>query len=369
MKKETFNQKPNAEAKTGYVKASKTENKLFNGDNLRLDFKAMKTLSDKPLGSTDKIFLAIKDETTYMAAITSRGFKLVSDNNQIYSKRFSRETRHFRQVLYINHLDCFLILLPNGKLYKKDIDQADPYPFLELNELTSGYQYNLKYSTASKKLILLKDWVYIAVFNLERKKEEVCVSVQAHYGDPVIDFKIFGKEENMVVSATRKGHLNLHIFNLGMKKVLATNHFEIKNVSKDKNESLNSISACGVSEYFAVEVGSGLFALSRILVFRRSMNRLIKMAELDLSSQKISESSGLRFGGQAAEHFLWVVFNHSNPYVTQFYHYNSVLNELREVDKRKTYSFNALPRELHRINNVFFYPSSSGCLITLNLTF
>ena len=113
-------------------------------------------------------YMVIKNQTSYAIATTDKGMKVVDKNREIFSGRLPSYPTRLSDLVYIDHLDCYL-LNSGWKLYRKDIDENPHYAFMNIS-CGGGLGVNLIYSNLNKRLIIPRYSKGIAVVNLERKQ-------------------------------------------------------------------------------------------------------------------------------------------------------------------------------------------------------
>ena len=321
--------------KSGNGKTPKTTTKEFREANLAVIVKTLNTNLREDIPITN-INLAVKNELTYMLVFVEKGLKLIKDNIEIYSDLAQEEEEQdINWTEYINHLDCFFFL-KNGKIFQKNIDENPPFVFMDFKRLKNRIcLQNFKYSKINHRLIALDDDRHkFFVMNLDQKRIEMDLNaLTQEKTDYVVNYQIFGKEENKVLSITHEGLLSLHIFNYQMRKLLSSNVSNIE-LSKDYPESGHSFAVCEKNDYVLVEIASDeYFGSSRMVIFEISSNILIKKVDQDSGSLHLKKA--LISCAQSGNHILWIGLGYHRLDFLYFYHYNTKSGVLRELKKKK----------------------------------
>ena len=144
---------------------------------------------------SSKTFIAFKNETSYAIGTFRAGLKVVEVDNEVYSEYFSEDQARLDDIVYIHHLDCYLLKL-YGKVYRKDVDENPPYLYMDLN-YGCNYGRCFRYSKVNRRLVVFKNELTLSVVNLERKQAEIEVNLGKEYGG-IHDFIVFGPFEEKV---------------------------------------------------------------------------------------------------------------------------------------------------------------------------
>ena len=148
---------------------------------------------------------------------------MIEENLEVYPARFPEDKIWFVDLIYIDHLDCYLLNYEN-KIYRKDIDGEEPYLYLDLD---CGYKNGKSYSYSKihPKLIVINNLYDITVANLERKQVQILIQT-GH--DSIEDFQIFGKRENHIVWATYEGLIRVCSISYDLRKICTMHRHKIE---------------------------------------------------------------------------------------------------------------------------------------------
>ena len=117
----------------------------------------------------------------------------IEGGNKVYYGDFEELKRRFFDLIYIEHLNFYLFAF-KWKIYRKVIDENDPYPYINLS-CSSSLNRLLRYSKSNKKLIFLKDSNNLGVANLDKEIVEILVKIPAEKYEATQDFILFEKRK------------------------------------------------------------------------------------------------------------------------------------------------------------------------------
>ena len=230
-------------------------------------------------------------------------------------------------ILYIPPLNCYLIGTYK-KIYRKDIDDEPPYAFMDI---TSGRRAGacFRYSLHHKRLIINKDFNNISVINLESKVVEI--EIEKSFGKQIADFRLFGKDENRVISVTQDKYLILHRLDFPEKKGSLIFKYDIE-YTKNTEEQAKSIAVCDKSQYVLVEIRreETPFLCSRMLVFKVGEKAVLQTRCIDLLSQNIGFKYALECIGYVDKYILWAGLSKHRE-MLQIFYYDRDTEELGEL--------------------------------------
>ena len=160
---------------------------------------------DGVFGEGSFSLLGFKNPQSYAIGSDNGWLKLREDSKTIASGKLSWNTQDIRGIVYIDHLNCYLLSYIQNAIFRKGIDDSPPYQFMTLS---CGYRLGgcLNYSKVHKRLIVVNDRSSISVVNLDRKRIELEIRRdQLDYN--IEDLKLFGKRDNKIACLTRKGDI------------------------------------------------------------------------------------------------------------------------------------------------------------------
>ena len=188
------------------------------------------------IGGKDTL-VALKSTNSYLVGTWGKGIILTENGAEIYSGSLPVEGKSLRDIIYITPLNCY-ILSHDKKLYRKDIDDKPAYLYMDVesgNKLGSCFRY----SNIHQRLIMIKEETNLSVVNLETKEVEIELKKSA--GNYIADFRVFGEQEDRVISLTHDGNVFVCEIDYAEKKgSVKSHHTEI--LDKKRDESIRSIS-------------------------------------------------------------------------------------------------------------------------------
>ena len=311
----------------------------------------------------DYTIISIKDESTYMMAAIFRGLKVIKNGIQIYSAKLPEEEEEtISQAVYAAHLDCFFLTLSN-KIYRKDLDDLPPYLYI-----SSGLNFeevlDLKYSPFNKILILLGFPTQLTVANLEDKTVEQ-LPLEELKGE-LTDFKVFGEEENRLLTMSDSGYISLVSFNFQLKRLIALNQPKV-DLNQEINEGLSSIAVSELNDHVLVEL-EGKSGCSRIMIFEVQYNTFMKKHEY-CPNLKQKNNFCLECFGRVQNHILWVGLEHGKLREFKVYDYDVKTKKLKHLVDKGVNTQTDNVNNIIRVGNGFFYASDGGKIFQLSLNF
>ena len=114
-------------------------------------------------------FIAFKNPTSYAIGSSYSPLQVLEEALVIYKKR-SRGKCELLDMIYIDHLDCYLLSYRN-EILRKEIDGNDPYPMMRVDYLARRGA-TLRYSKLNKRLVFYFE-NSIRVVNIEKGKSRL----------------------------------------------------------------------------------------------------------------------------------------------------------------------------------------------------
>ena len=189
----------------------------------------------------------------------------------------------------------------------------------------------MRYSNLQHRLIIIKDRKNISLFNPKTRKFEK--EMQNRVVSEITGLRLFGKNEDRLISLTRNGDLSL--FSLASSHGIG--EVSYYRIELNHREKAVSISVCNRNEYLLVEVegrnfqpayGSMHLGCSIMVVFKVAGNTLVKTACIDRLSQGIGSKYALACCGYAGSHILWVGLTRDVDGDAQLYEYDTERGKL-----------------------------------------
>ena len=358
----TRNQKKERKKRCLFAKKRGSDQKL---KDLKLGVKTVKKYrDDKEIVGGSKTHIAFKNNTNNFAVGTfGSGLRLVKNDYQIYCQRLPEKCNVIQDIVYIPCLNCYLLACLD-KIYRKDIDDKPPYLWMVL-ACGVGQGASFVYSAPLERLIISKKGRSIVIINPRTKKLGVNLESKADHRF-IQKFRIFGQEENQVVSVTRDCQVFLYNLYKSPKRGVV-GQYQIQKLN-ERQEKPASLAICDKNEYILVEVEDySITRRSRIFIFKVKKDVLIKIASIDESIHLVGHKSALKCFSSLGNHILWVGL--SGKGFTQIYHYNSETEVLEELKDKRVRRFINEPLKLHIVEGEFYYLGSNGKLMRLSVSF
>ena len=304
--------------------------------------------------------IGMKSPTSFLIGTSWNGLLLLEDKANVFSSELPDSAQYIRDIIYTPHLDSYFLAF-NDKLYKKDIDDKPPYPFMNVN-CGSRYGACLGYSTRHQRLIINKDSETISLLNTETRKLEV--EMKKKVGNKIMDFRLLGKDEQRVVSLTGDGHIILYNLSQPESRGVVSYH-RIKLLEK-RSEVCRSLAACGEGKTVLVAIG-GFGGCSRMLLFKFVDDNLMNVASIDCLGKGLRSKLALECFGSVDTHILWVGLVKDEGGPAQLYDYDIQTGELKELEDRRVVHHEYYPYKLHLLGDKLYYIGYYGRLMTLGV--
>ena len=216
----------------------------------------------------------------------------------------------------------------------------------------------------NKKLMLIKDKKKLAVLDIDRKRAEM------EFGGEltnIVDFRLFGDEDNKIVSIADKGDILLSILNYDLKKVISKARHKIK-LDSDRRELLLSVSACDQGRYIVVTtIEFSTFKSSRMIILEVKGRSLVKLATLDERDMKIDFKYAFEFWRSLGNHKLWVGLSSKRGFV-HLYDFETESGEFRELQEKRIRHQEDLSYAVERFGDKLYYIGRKSFLKVISLT-
>ena len=313
--------------------------------------------------------LALKDETTYMIGGDDYGYLLIKDKKEIYSHKPSR-LESVDGLVYVAHLDCF-ILLKSNKIYRKGIDDQAPQLLLDLGFIKERI-FELRYSSLNKRLIIPTNSKLLIIDVVQKRVE---FTVPRSKIESVFDLILFGKKQNQLILITDRGSISLFIINFEMKKLIALHHQKIE-LLKERSEGVACLGVSDDNKFVMVEIEKeegDLSCSSRMIIFELKNHVLEMKSLLDVFSRKMMACCALSSFWSDDSHVWWIGMEFGLAAAAaekaKIYDYDVERRILREIEKMRVNHCSDLFFNMNRIGNSFYYPSSEGQIMRLSVIF
>ena len=338
---------------------SQEENGLRLKD-LKVSVERIKIFESESAFEGDDAVIGLKNERSFLIGTKPQRLNLVDNGVHLFSGQLSKTSRRVKDIIYVPCLNCYFIAF-DSHLYRKEIDDKPPFLFLDIN---CGWRLGgcFRYSIVHQRLIINKDKKKISVVNLENRELEI--EIEKGVGDNIRDFRLFGEQEDRVISVTCDGYLVLYRLNYDQMEGSVIADFKLELI-EDRQEQPWSISLCDRNEYALVEMGA--IICSRMMILKVNGDTLVKNAVLDQYNQKIGCKLASHSYGYLGRHILWVGLSMDDNGVAQIYDYDTQSGEMKElVDKRVGHGeFD--PVKINRLGDKFYYTGERGQVMSLSI--
>ena len=335
-----------------------------NKEDLRIEVKKLAEHYESGIVGNWSTLSAFKNDTSYAIGTTLSGLKVIEKLNVVYSAIFSEVPRALRDIIYIEHLNCYLLNY-NFKLYRKEINQDPPFIFMDLD---CGYRPGkcLLYSKLNKKLIVAREGQDIAVVDLHKKMVEM--ELRTTETTFVRDLKLAGKKENKICFTTIFGTIHLYSLNPRLKKVCSKNRYQVE-LPKETYEEPTALAVCDQGEYILVafKERSKSF-LSRIILFGVKGHFLVELSTIlqrVYMFGNLNSFDTLGFCKRIGNHLIWFGLSRRLLIVYSSNIESGELTKLGEGGEHGSYR----PMRMDRIGEAFYYTGEQGNIMKLKFRF
>ena len=358
MKKTTERTKK-SETDKGFRSLSTDPDYKFKEEDLEVTLEEVVDHSGPTIG-LNYSFLALKNSTSYAIATSIKRLFVVEDEAQAYSDRLYGSSKFLRDLVYIDHLDCYL-LNQNNRIYRKKIDERVPSPFIRLH---CGYERGrcLLYSKLNRRLIIPIQGKNIAVVNLERKQVEIQIKMQQR---PYIrDFKLFGRRENKIVWVVSGGSINRCSISYDLKKITTKSSSQLR-LLQERNEVVSGLEVGEQGKLLLVGLESkNLNFSSRIIIFELKSRVIVPLTILDEVAQRLPTKKILSFFSCFGRHIVWACFSKSEA---RFYDFDLDSLNLKEIAEKRVDYGDEDPLKVVRISQDLYYVGKKGKLMKFGI--
>ena len=254
----------------------------------------------------EQTLLAAKNGTSYLIATQNRGIEVVEGSKPLYRKT-DQNSDFFNDfelsdVVYAASIDGYLISA-NKKLYRKDLDEKDPYEFLG-REVGS-----LAYSEAHNSVVVsVEGGSGLGVVDLATKKLKI---LEIENGDSeavetkIGSFRLVGDDQEHVVATTFDGRVLL--YSLKAQKQVFGVDLNLK--PEEAKNTILAVHGAKPLAFVAVKQATDSPFATRILVFEISVEnqKLTQKASCDLLEAQIGALSALEHAGDAGDSRILLV--------------------------------------------------------------
>ena len=190
-------------------------------------------------------------------------------------------------------------------------------------------------------------------------------------GLDIKDLRLFGEQEDRVVSLTEDGYVALYSLSYDQKRGVMAHH-QIE-MMEEREENTVSMAVDGKNQYVFVEIRGAddllhsLFFSSRMVILKITHNYMIQTASLDQKNQGIEYKMALESCGSVKNHIFWVGLTMGQSRVLQVYDYGTETRDLVELSSMRVDQQELIPYSLHRLGEKFYYVGEYGKLMSLSV--
>ena len=340
-------------------------NKELKLENFKVAVDLVRDCQEEGLIGTFGTVVALKNQSSFLIGTYTKGLKLYESGVQVYSGAFPLKYGPLRDMVFIPPLNCYFISYRN-KTYRKDINNKPAYVCMDFR---SGWREGacFRYSQLNQRLIINKDFEKISVVNPKTRKLEI-VFKKTTIGKEIADFRIFGENQDRVISLTRDGFVLL--YNLSSPYLRGVVSYNQINLIAERDEDCMSLAVCNKSSFAIAEIAQcdEKNICSRMVVFKITGDSLVKKAIIDQSHLQIAYKYALDCLGYAGKHILWLGLSKNKDGFVQVYDYDTESEGLRELQDKRVDHQEDWPAKLHRLDSDFYYNGDFGKVMKLSVT-
>ena len=332
-------------------------------ENMEIALEELRSHEEEGVIGGDLTYIYMKNPTSYMIGTDEKGIKVIEEGAEIYSGTLPGEEAWLRDIIYISHLNCYL-MADESKLYRKDIDEKPPYLLMEVKcGLRVGACF--RYSNLHERLVIIKDEKNISTVNLETK--EIEIEVVKKFEDSIRDLKLFGEKQDRVVCITYNCHILLYELDFEENEGSAIDHFNLKRV-QGRGECGSSIAVCDKGKYVLAEIGAGHPEICcRMVIFEIKDDTLEKKAFINRFSQEIGVKLAIDCYGYADGFVLWAGLSLDDNALIQVYAYDIEKEEFLELESKRVSHQEDYPVKVHQLGDEFYYTGNLAKVMKLSL--
>ena len=314
-------------------------------------------------------FLALKSDKplSFMVATSTRGMEVYENGLKLYSRKQFGKGKKLKDLIYLNHLDCYLLAL-GSKIYRKDINKKHPYPFINV-DCSGRNGACFKYSPLNQRLIVCKEGENISVVHLWRRQVELWLD-KPGWG-VIHDFRVFGETENKVIAVGKGGHVYRYHLNYGQRKLCQLTQTQIQ-LEHQRGEEALSVEVCDKNQYAVVAVGDLVgerkrTKSSRIYLFHLAEGALIQKGVIDQYDQNVEAQSALGCFGYFGSHALWAGLTDSSSDYVRIYYYDTEFDTFDWLYDKKDFHPEYKPLKVQRFGLSLYFSGENRRIVKLTL--
>ena len=320
--------------------------------NIEFSLKELNSFKETDIIGSDRTYLALKNTSSYMIGTQSQGIKVIENNSEVYSSKLPVDGAWLCDIIYAKPVNCYLLAY-NDRLYRKNIDGQSPFLYMAVRCGPRRGVSCLKVSELHNRLIISKDKKNISAVDLH--KIEVEIEVSKDLGNRIVDFRLFGENEDKVVSITVDAFIIFYKLDYSERSGSILDSYEVNRI-QERGECGTSIAVCDKGKYVLAEIGGSLFSpiCSRMFLLEVSGDRLVKKALIDPYSQSIKQKLALECYGYSKRYLFWVGLSWNENGFAQIYEFDLMKGTLRERVGKKIHHLESHPVKINKFEDEFF---------------
>ena len=367
MEKNKFRKKSNSDTSSLNQGEVDSQNEISTNQTVSIKMEEVMKFRSQSKNEKKYSSFGIKSPTSFLLGMEGYGLQLLENEQEIFSGELPSPQAAqsiLVDIIYVDHLDCYLIY-QDEKIYRKDIN-SQPCYFLMNAKISFRKGVSLRYSRQNRRLIVTKDSKHISVIDLDRKRFEMILEESLGY---INDYRVFGENENKIISLTVDGYIGLHILSYSLKKVCFRTQVKVE-LKDHILECATSIAVSKKNDYAIVGLDSNDFGAcfsSRMIIYKIEENRLSIRATLDRLAERMRDISALDCCGYFAGHLLWIGLSLDLNGIVHIFDYDVSERELKEQKELRVSHKEIDPLMIRPIQNSLYYCGRRGILMKLTV--
>ena len=349
-------------------------------DKFKLNLTRIATHKHAPFqgGRSNWTLLAMKNQRSYLIATESRKLILVENRQKIYSEFLPKiGESQVTDIIYSRSMNCYFYYLEPA-IYKKKIDTTRPSQYLKI-PIQGRYGNSLIYSEVHRRLIVRQEKTKFLVINLEDRQIDFDFNLDVYFKQQIIFiFKLFGKNEDKLLTLTKDGRVRIYGINFIQKRVHLLNGSGIE-LKTSENLFQASFGICENSDYFFVtaetfpsssstQSPSNWISRSMLFQFDFSTKKILgPFGSLLFKNEFIGASAAVSCYEGFKDRLIFVALTSQLNNMTLVYEYDMKAKKFKELPERRLEHREQDPICLIRFGEYFYYAGNSGNLMRLEL--
>ena len=197
----------------------------------------------------------------------------------------------------------------------------------------------------------------IKVVNVQEKAIDKIIKIGT-WGS-IVDYKLFGDQENQFVAISDDGSLGLINFDYTRKRANLEGKKKL-DLIQEREEKLSSVGVCSKSKYLLIETRSDKIkkrVISRLLVMKVSKNSFMTLVVTDLFEDLQPKHRSIRCFKYFGQHFIWLALTDEKQGEIHLLDFNSKTPDLKFLknDFLRWQHWEDYPSRLSFVDKWFYY--------------